>query len=173
MPSPERERGMGKGERCGRTGSELAEQPDEQAHDTQSKFELRLDGAMHYEAQVSGDLELAVKLGRGAQGDPETSDALNRRAEGVSFQDVGRNRYGRAADLVGEPEMTTQRLFESESVRRARELVRANPRLQRRQLFHAATLSSTGSDAVTGITRTVAEKCVSPFPFPHSPFPGV
>jgi len=68
-------------------------------------MEFRLDGTLHDQTQVSGDLEMTVELSRGAEGNPETPDELNRRAECVSFHHVGGDRYGSPADLVGEPEM--------------------------------------------------------------------
>src|SRR5712664_2394027 len=66
----------------------------------------------------------------------QATDELCRRAQRVPFHHVRRDGRRRSTNLIRHPEMTTERLFERQSVGRAGELLSAFPSLQRLELFH-------------------------------------
>ena len=167
---------MGKGERCGgRAGSQFTEKANQQTHHAQSKLEFRLDRGASNQIEVPSDLEMTMKLSRRPQRNAKATNELNRRTEGVSFNHVGGYRYRSATDLIREPEVAAQRLLKGEPIRRPRQLVRRYPRLKGCQLFHGGIIDAcdtlTGTRNPHGGTETCSPAL--PFPFPHSPFPGV
>ena len=166
---------MGKGETCvRRASSELAEESHEKSEHALRQLQLLFRSVGH-EAQISGDLQMAVKLGRRAERDSEATNELHRRTERVSFNKISGYGYGRATDLIRQPEVAAQRCLKGEPVGRPRELLGALPRLEGVQLFHGNIMRARRREPGVVMLRTGAEKRRSSasFPFPHSPFPDV
>jgi hypothetical protein len=166
---------MGKGERClWRSRSELPQEADEQAHHTFRQLQLGLGPAVGNQAQVSSDLEMAVKLSRRAQRNSETANELNCGPECVSFDHVGGHRHRRTTDLIRKRKVTTERRSQRESVCRAREFVRAFPRLEGCKLLHGSSMRpGLGEPATVALPAGSKARCTMlPFPFPHSRFPN-
>ena len=167
---------MGKGEWCVWSScAELPKESNQEPNDALGQLELGLTAAIAQKIQVPGDFKLAVKLRRGAEGNAETTDELKRRAEGISFNHIGGYRYRRSTDLVGEAEVTTERLSEGEPVGRTRQRIRAVPSLKGRELLHSGNLVVRLHSRDIVCVHAGAKRRISviPFPFPHSPFPGV
>jgi len=116
-----------------------------------------------------------VKLRRRAERNAETADELESRAERVSFNHVRGYRYGRSSDLIGESEVTTKRFPKREPVGRTRQRIRALPSLKGSELPHDGNLGVRLGSRDIEFVQAGAKRCTSvlPFPFPHSPFPGV
>src|SRR5436309_14806460 len=80
------ERGMGKGEWCvWGSCAQLPKESDEESNEALGERELGLATTVAQKIPVPGDVQLAMKLRRGAKGDAETTNDLKRRAEGVSI----------------------------------------------------------------------------------------
>jgi len=118
---------------------------------------------------------LTVKLRRRAERNAETADELESRAERVSFNHVRGYRYGRSTDLIGETEVTTKGFPKREPVGRTRQRIRALPSLKGSELPHDGNLGvRLGSRDIEFVQAGAKRRTsVLPFPFPHSPFPGV
>jgi len=167
---------MGKEEWCvWGSCAQLPKESNEESNDALGQRELGLAATVAQKIQVPGDFELAVKLRRGAKGNAETTNELKRRAEGVSFNHIGGYRYRCSTDLVGEAEVTTEGLLEGEPVGRTRQRIRALPGLKGRKLLHGANMVVRPHSHDIVFVQAGAKKRISviPFPFPHSPFPGV
>jgi len=71
--------------------------------------------------------------------------------------------------------VTTEGFLEGEPVGRTRQRIRALPGLKGRKLLHGANMVVRPHSHDIVFVRAGAKKRISviPFPFPHSPFPGV
>src|SRR2546422_1328070 len=139
IPFLDGERGMGKGEWCvWGSCAQLPKESNEESNDALGQRELGLAAAVAQKIQVPGDFKLAVKLRRGAKGNAETTNELKRRAESVSFNHIGGDRYRCSTDLVGEGEETTEGGSGGEAGGRTRPRLLAIPGPQRRQMLHCA-----------------------------------
>jgi hypothetical protein len=167
---------MGKGKWCVRGScAELPKESNQESNDALCHLELSLAATIAQKIQVPGDFKVAVKLRRGAEGHAETTDELKRRAEGVSFNHIRGYGYRRSTDLVGEAEVTTEGFSEREPVGGTRQRIRALPGLKGRELLHGGNLVVRLHSRDIVFVQSTAKRRTSgiPFPFPHSPFPGV
>ena len=167
---------MGKGEWCvWGSCAQLPKESNEESNDALGQRELGLAATVAQELQIPGDFKMAMKLRRGAKGNAETPDELQRRAERISFDHVRGHRYRRSTNLIREAEMTTEGFSEREPVRRTRQRIRTLPGLKRRELLHGGNLVLHPGSRDIVFVRAGAKMHTSdiPFPFPHSPFPSV
>src|SRR3989442_14443197 len=102
---------MGKGEWCvWGSCAQLPKESNEESNDALGQRELGLAATVAQKIQVPGDFKLAVKLRRGAKGNAETTNELKRRAESVSFNHIGGDRYRISAGTGGGAEVASVRV---------------------------------------------------------------
>jgi hypothetical protein len=137
---------MGKGEwSVWRLRTELPKESNHESYDALCQLELGLAATVAQELQIPGDFKMAMKLRRCS------------------------------TDLIREAEVTTEGFSEREPVRRTRQRIRTLPSLKRRELLHGGNLVLRPGSRDIVFVRAGAKLRISdiPFPFPHSPFPGV